>query len=251
VEGSVIDLGSHNTRITDSGEGDQVFLCLHGLVDSIEIWERLTPKLMKFGRVVAMDQRGHGRAGAPPGPYTRKDLAADVIGVLDSLNLEKVILVGHSMGGIIAMTTALAYPNRVVGLVLLGTASHCNEKTANWYEKIALSGEQDGVAGLASAIYGPISKKKIMGDAQGVAHVTRTLKSLYDDPLTQKLSNIQCRTLLIVGEKDPMGPKASANILEALPVEIGTMEVIPECGHWVQVAEANLVADAIGRWLPA
>jgi pimeloyl-ACP methyl ester carboxylesterase len=84
------------------------------------------------------------------------------------------------------MTTALEYPGRVAGLVLIGTASQCGEKVSGWYERIALAGEREGSRGLARAIYGERSRKRVDGDAQGIAHVTRTLKSLHAHPLVPR-----------------------------------------------------------------
>ena len=203
--------------------------------------------LEQRGRVICFDQRGHGESGAPDGPYTREDLAADVVGVLDQLGVERAILVGHSMGGIVSMATALAHPERVAGLVLLGTASHCSGKVAGWYEKIALAGEQDGTAGLARRIYGPSSDREVHGDARGIAHVTRMLKSLYEDPLTPKLEGVSCPVLLVVGEKDPMGPKASEIIRTAL--SNGVLHVLPGCGHWTHVEAPDPVVALLDRWL--
>ncbi|MDP6978990.1 MAG: alpha/beta hydrolase [Myxococcota bacterium] len=199
------------------------------------------------GRVACLDQRGHGGSEAPPGPYRREDLASDVSAVIRDLGAEKVVLVGHSMGGIISMTTALAHPEQIAGLVLIGTASQCNEKTASWYERIAQAGEKDGNAGLVRTIYGKQSKKVIEGQVQGIAEVTRTLKSLYEDPLTPKLSAIQCPVLLIVGDKDPMGPKASSII--ASQFSDAELVTIPDCGHWVHVDEPDAVISAIDRFL--
>lgn len=145
------------------------------------------------------------------------------------------------------MTTALAHPEQIAGLVLIGTASQCNEKTASWYERIAQAGEKDGNAGLVRTIYGKQSKKVIEGQVQGIAEVTRTLKSLYEDPLTPKLSAIQCPVLLIVGDKDPMGPKASSII--ASQFSDAELVTIPDCGHWVHVDEPDAVISAIDRFL--
>ena len=61
--------------------------------------------------------------------------------------MPKAVLVGHSMGGIVSMATALACAERVAGLVLIGTASQCSEKVASWYEQIAQAGETDGLDG--------------------------------------------------------------------------------------------------------
>ena len=243
-----IDVGGHGLRVGVSGKGPPDLLCLHGLVDRLEIWDRIAKPLSERGRLIRIDQRGHGESDAPPGPYRREDLAADVVSVIEHFGSTRAVLVGHSMGGIVAMTTALAHPERVAGLVLIGTASQSKQKVAEWYERIALAGERDGSAGLAHAIYGEKTRKVVSGDAQGIAHVTRALKSLYSDPLTPKLAQIRCPVLLLVGEKDPMGPKASVIIAEELPD--AQLEVIPDCGHWIHVEQPEAVLKAFDAWLP-
>ncbi len=243
-----VHLESHSLRYRIAGAGEPPFVCLHGLVDTLEIWDPLIGALAERRRSICFDQRAHGESEAPAGPYRREDLAADVIGVLDALHVERAILVGHSMGGIVSMATALARPERIAGLVLLGTASRCNERTADWYERIALSAEEHGAEGLARSIYGKRTSKRIDGDAAGIAHVTRTLKSLYSDPLTPKLAELQCPALLLVGENDPMGPKASETIATALAD--ATLEVLAGRGHWVHVEAPDAVVAAIDRWLP-
>ncbi len=236
-----VDLGSHRLRVQVEGSGSPTLLCLHGLVDSAAIWDRLAPGLARRGRVIRLDQRAHGASEAPPGPYERADLVADVIGVLDALGVERALLVGHSMGGIVAMATALAKPERVAGLVLIGSASECSERVAGWYERLARSAETEGLDGLRTAIYGPRSRKRIEGDAQGIAHVTRTLRSLYHDPLTPKLATLVCPALLLVGSADPMGPGASVRIQRSLPG--AELRVIPDRGHWLHVEVPDLVLE--------
>ena len=244
-----VRIGSHDINVLSRGVGERHFTCLHGLVDTLHIWKRLAPDLEARGRVIRIDQRGHGRSGAPPGPYSRADLAADVVAVLDAEEIDRTILVGHSMGGIVAMEAALAYPDRIAALVLIGTTSECREKVAGWYERIALAGERDGTAGLGRAIYGEKSTKQIAGDAQGIAHVTRMLKSLYSDPLTPKLGEIQCPALLTVGEKDPMGPKASEIVHAAMPKGRAELLRVPDKGHWLQLEAVDDVVSALDHWL--
>jgi 3-oxoadipate enol-lactonase len=243
-----IRLAGHSLRCVLSGRGEPVFVCLHGLVDTLAIWDALAGPLAERGRVVRVDQRAHGESDTPPGPYAREDLAGDVAGVLGALAIDRAILVGHSMGGVVAMTTALLHPERVAGLVLLGTASQCSERVAAWYERIARAGEEEGLEGLARTIYGPSARRRIRGDSQGIAHVTRTLESLFDDPLTPKLAALACPVLLLVGEKDPMGPKASQIIHDALPAGRARLEVIAGRGHWLHVEAAPEVVRAFDRW---
>lgn len=242
-----IDVGGHALEAELTGAGLLSFVCLHGLADDLGIWKKLAPALAQRGRTVVVDQRAHGKSEAPPGPYRREDLAADVRAVLDAFGIERTILVGHSMGGIIAMTTALAVPDRVAGLVLLGTASQCSGPVAEWYERIAVAAESEGLDGLRRAIFGARSERRIAGDAQGLAHVTRCLRSLHDDPLTPKLASVCCPTLLLVGDKDPMGPGASAIIQKAIPGSV--LEVVPERGHWLHVEAPESVLEAIDRFL--
>ena len=77
--------------------------------------------------------------------------------------------------------------------------------------------------------------------------MTRALKSLYADPLTPKLGDLRCPALLVVGSKDPMGPRASEIIAEGLPD--ATLEVLAERGHWTHVEAPDEVLAAIDRWL--
>jgi 3-oxoadipate enol-lactonase len=242
-------VGDHALRVKCGGSGARHLLCLHGLVDTLEIWDRIAPALEKRGRVTCFDQRGHGGSEAPEGPYRREDLAADAVAVLDAEGVAQTILVGHSMGGIVAMAAALAHPERVAGLVLIGTTSQCSEKVAGWYERIARAGEQHGTAGLARAIYGETSKRPVRGDAQGLSHVTRMLKSLFDDPLTPRLAELTCPVLLLVGEKDPMGPKASEIIHAALPAQRSELRTLPGRGHWLHVEAPGEVVAALDPWL--
>ncbi|MBW2387545.1 MAG: alpha/beta hydrolase [Deltaproteobacteria bacterium] len=248
-DAKLVTIGNHKINVLSHGTGERHFTCLHGLVDNIGIWKRLAPALESRGRVTRFDQRGHGESEAPTGPYSRADLAADVIGVLDAEGIDRTILVGHSMGGIVAMETALAYPERISGLVLIGTTSECREKVAGWYERIALAGELDGNAGLGRAIYGEKSTKQIIGDAQGIAHVTRMLKSLHSDPLTPRLAEIGCPALMTVGEKDPMGPKASEIVYAAMPAGRAELLRVPEKGHWLQLEAVDEVVAALDGWL--
>ena len=241
-----VDLGSHETRVAVSGSGEPVFLCLHGLVDDLTIWDRLAPELADRGTVARYDQRGHGEAGSPTGPYSRDDLAADAVGVLDRLDVDRAVLVGHSMGGIMAMAAAVNHPDRIAGLVLIGTTSQASAKAAAWYSRIAQAGVDEGVDGLARAIYGEGKQRPISGDPVGIAEVTRTLEALHDDPLTPYLAAVRCPVLLVVGEHDPMGVKATEIAAGALPDS--TVSVVDGVGHWVHVQQPDAIIAAYDGW---
>jgi 3-oxoadipate enol-lactonase len=243
-----VDAGGHALRVRAPAGATSRFVCVHGLADTLEIWERIEPGLARRGGAALYDQRGHGASEAPAGPCTREDLARDLLAVLDALGIERSIAIGHSLGGIVAMSAALLRPERFEGLVLLGTASRCNERTARWYERIAGAAEREGLAGLARVIYGRDSRREIRGDSAGLASVTRALTSLWTDPLTPKLAEIRCPVLLVVGENDPMGARASEIAAAELPD--ATLRVLPGLGHWTHVEAPGPVLSAIDAWIP-
>ncbi|MGH7541335.1 MAG: alpha/beta fold hydrolase [Gemmatimonadota bacterium] len=103
-------------------DGPAVIL-LHGYSDSWFSYSRVLPLLPAGRRVFALDQRGHGDSGRPADGYAMRDLAADVIAFMDATRLERATIVGHSMGSFVAQQVALAAPERVERLVLVGSAT--------------------------------------------------------------------------------------------------------------------------------
>jgi 3-oxoadipate enol-lactonase len=240
-----VDLGTHRLRVRTSGAGGAAFVCLHGLADTLAIWDDLAPRLEPEARVVRYDQRAHGDSTAPTGACSREDLAADLVAVLDRLELARAVLIGHSLGGVVALTAALAAPARVAGLVLLGTTSECNERAVRWYRDIVRAGEVNALEGLARAIHGPTSRDRVEGWAPGIVEAVHALIRLHEDPLTPRLGAISCPTRVLVGDRDPMGRTASEIIQRHLPG--AALEVVPGAGHWLQVDAPDAVAAAAAR----
>jgi non-heme chloroperoxidase len=94
---------------------------LHGATDSWRSFEHVLPHLPDDIRAIAVTQRGHGDAPKPESGYLIEDLAGDVVGLLDELDVERAIVVGHSMGSWVARQIAIDHPDRVDGLVLAGS----------------------------------------------------------------------------------------------------------------------------------
>ena len=108
--------------VTSQGDRDgPVVLLLHAWCESVRSFDRLVPRVPPSLRVVAFDQRGHGAASSPNNGYGLKDYAADVVAVLDHLGIDEATLLGTSSGGYVAQQVARANPDRVSGLVLVGS----------------------------------------------------------------------------------------------------------------------------------
>ncbi|MCZ6788795.1 MAG: alpha/beta hydrolase [Chloroflexi bacterium] len=92
---------------------------LHGLASTHRIWDLVAPLLAKDHTVITVDQRGHGESAKPDGGYDFATVAADINGLLQVLNIESPILVGHSWGGNVALEHAATYPGVAAGLCLV------------------------------------------------------------------------------------------------------------------------------------
>jgi pimeloyl-ACP methyl ester carboxylesterase len=100
-------------------DGTPVIL-LHGYTDSLRSYDRVLPYLPSSLHVFAVTQRGHGESAKPEGSYASEVLARDVAAFMDAFGLARAVIVGHSMGSIVAMRFAVEYPQRVQALILEG-----------------------------------------------------------------------------------------------------------------------------------
>lgn len=107
------------------GTGSETVVLLQGLGLSSRFWFDQPTLLREMPdgpkRIVAIDNRGAGRSDKPRGRYQMKQMAEDVIAVLDELDCSRAVIVGVSMGGMIAQRIAMHHPKRVLGLVLIAT----------------------------------------------------------------------------------------------------------------------------------
>jgi 3-oxoadipate enol-lactonase len=108
-------------RVWGSPEAPPLVL-LHGLGDGAADWDGVAPAFAGRWRVYAPDLRGHGRSGRP-GDYSVELMEADVLGFLEALELGRVDLIGHSMGGLVGYLVAGDHPERVRRLILEDVAA--------------------------------------------------------------------------------------------------------------------------------
>jgi pimeloyl-ACP methyl ester carboxylesterase len=107
-----------NINYEQTGSGPHLAL-IHGLTGSLKMWQSfIVPALNDRFTVLTFDLRGHGRSDMPPTGYTSADMACDLIALLDSLGVDRAHVVGHSIGGIVALHAAALYPNRFSGVSL-------------------------------------------------------------------------------------------------------------------------------------
>lgn len=121
----------------DKGTGAQTLVLLHGLGNNHKSWEFVLEHLdYKKWRVIALDLLGFGDAPKPDVDYTPNDHADAVLATLDSLDIEKAVFAGHSMGCIVAINLAHRYPKRVKKLALFGAPLYKQKPRSNWWRKL-------------------------------------------------------------------------------------------------------------------
>lgn len=121
--GSTIHVNGIQLFYRDTGPGGEPMLCLHGRWGRGETWTDLMSRVRGRYRVIAPDQRGHGRSDKPDTGYAAEDFAADANALLEALECGPAVVVGHSMGARIAAHLTAAYPARVKALAILDEGS--------------------------------------------------------------------------------------------------------------------------------
>jgi non-heme chloroperoxidase len=236
-------------------EGDPIVF-VHGWPDSWFSFSRVLPLLPTSFRCIAVDQRGFGDSERPESGYAIPELGADLIALLDALELERATLVGHSFGSFVARQAAIAQPQRIAHLVLIGTG-FAGSNPATQELQLALRDLPDPISVefardfQSSTAYRPLPpeffERIITESLKLPARLWRlTFDRLleYDD--TQQLARIEAPTLLLWGDRDALFSRADqARVLEALPA--ARLRVYDETGHcpnWVR--PQDVAADIAG-----
>lgn len=123
--------GGQRTHYLDVPGGEPPLVLLHGLSANAHEFGGLTAAgLSPAHRVIAPDLRGRGRSDKPAGGYRMSDHASDVIALLDALDLDRVVLAGHSFGGFLAIYLAAHHPQRVARLIVIDAALQLHPRAA-------------------------------------------------------------------------------------------------------------------------
>src|SRR5271166_3469754 len=142
------------------GQGDTALIFLHGWCGDREYWKHQVEVFAADYRVVALDQAGHGESGKDRLAWTADGLAGDVAAVVKALGLKRVILVGHSMGGLVALLAAKRMPGTVVAVIGIDTLQNAESKPPEEEAQPLLDGALKDFQGAVRATFdGQLSEK--------------------------------------------------------------------------------------------
>lgn len=232
---------------------------LHGVTDSWRSFESLLPELPPSIRAIAVTQRGHGEASRPA-TYRYTDMAGDVAAFMDALHLPSAVLVGHSMGSVVALRAAIDHPRRVRGLVLLGGFPTITGHAAvqeMWDTTLkALADPVDPAfvrAFQESTVATPIAAARMdTFVAESLKVPARVWQATFTEFLTadfsRELGRITVPALVVAGGKDTFSRRAERDALLAAIPGARALDY-PELGHAMHWERPGAIAADIARFV--
>jgi 3-oxoadipate enol-lactonase len=229
---------------TDEGKGTPIVF-IHGFPLSRGAWQKQVEAFKSSNRVISKDLRGLGESEVRAGTNTMDQYAGDVHALLEQLKTGPIVLVGHSMGGYVALAFARRYPSMLKGLVLVGTkaGSDSAEVAAgrrSTADKVKAEGSKVVVDAMAPRM---LSAKN--SDAGAAAQVRSFMAGSQPDGVvgallgmaerpdsTELLASIKVPTLIIAGADDVVIPPVESEKM-ATAVKGATYKIIPDAGHIV------------------
>ena len=244
-------------RYWQAGDDGPNLVLIHGLGGAVEVWRRVIPGLARHHRVVALDLPGCGHS-QPPAAFPADTLgffASTVLGLMDALGMATTQVVGSSLGGTVAIRTALAAPERVQGLVLVGSAGFTH-RVAWPLRLMSLRGAGElltrpqrahTAVALRSCVADPaavteydIDQAYALASMPGAQDAFLALLRVYcradglrRDTLRElaaDMPTIKAPVLLVWGDRDAIIPFQSAKRARALLPE-SALVVFAGCGH--------------------
>jgi pimeloyl-ACP methyl ester carboxylesterase len=248
----------------DDGPGPVVVL-LHGFPLDRSMWRHQRSSVGAVYRVICPDFRGHGTSAAPDGIYTVDSMADDVLELLDGLQLfDPLVIGGLSMGGYVALSIAVRYPERVKGLMLMDSrAAADTPEAAKAREELARQVEESGKTEPVIEAMLPklfcrgtfehhpeiVAKMHARMSKTPARTISGTLRGLAIRPdRTGDLPSIKVPTLVLAGIEDKLIPwEESERVAGLLPD--ARLVKIPEAGHVAPIENPKAVDAAIFEFL--
>lgn len=206
-----------------NANGTPVIL-LHGITDSWHSYELMLPYMPEFIHLYAISQRGHGGSGRPQYGYQPEHFAKDIALFMKSLQIKQAIIVGHSMGSIVAQCFAVQYPELTKALVLTGSLADCQTSPALADFGKTVAALQDPVnrdfarefqqSTIVRTVPPAFFDTMVNGSMKVPVRIWKSvMKELVASDYTKQLEAVKVPVLLIWGDKDAIASRADQQAL--------------------------------------
>ncbi|SFF50310.1 alpha/beta fold hydrolase [Blastococcus tunisiensis] len=267
----------HRRAFVRAGEGPALLL-LHGIGNNCHTWSGVIDRLAETHTVIAPDLLGHGNSDKPRGDYSIAGYANGMRDLLSVLDIEQATVVGHSLGGGIALQFAYQFPERCQRLAVVGSGGLGPELSAG-LRAATLPGAELVVTALAG-VSGPLrtglqAVEKVgrvagwrrlgdlaeavdallaLKDVEARRAFLRTLRGVVDargqavTALDRLYLADSIPMLVVWGGRDPIVPPRHAETVRAL-VPTARIEVFEDAGHWPHLDEPDRFCDVLLDWI--
>ncbi|MBN1882023.1 MAG: alpha/beta hydrolase [Deltaproteobacteria bacterium] len=272
-DGNFIDIDGIGVHYWDQGKGD-VLILVHGFSSNVYTWRLNVDALSEEFRVIALDLPGFGYTDNPKDfDYTHEGYSRFLVDFMDAMDIDTATLAGNSMGGGVVLTTALLFPERVDGLILVDSVGYPEQEDE---EKVFLPFLLMGVPGagevLMSLSYRSVLEESLKGGVyydnsfvteemveyyynvyrmeNGRKAPLWVMRNMMDIPPigSERISEVSAPTLIIWGEEDNLIPVGHASLFER-DIAGSRAVVIGEAGHLPHEEKAEFVNGLIADFM--
>lgn len=261
--------------VAEAGIGGRPLVLVHGFTGAKEDFTEWLDPLADLGwHAIAFDLRGHGASGKPAdeAAYSLSTFAADLLSVLDALGWSSAVALGHSMGGMVLQTAALAAPARFDAIVLMDTSHQAVAADPAVIELAVAIARTEGMSALLAAQEaldgdGPLANEidrrlkaerpgyKEFGDRKMLASSPAMYAAMIaaitdrsgDHDRLEQLRSLMMPAMVLVGEHDRPFIGPSKRMADALP--FGELVIIPDAAHSPQFENPDPWWDALRAFL--
>ena len=270
--------GDLNMHYLDWGGTRQPLVALHGAASSSHWYDLVIPHLAGDLRVVAPDQRAHGKTDQPSTGYDWRTLAGDMVGALDQLDIEKAVVMGHSWGASTALAVAAYHPDRTQGLIMVDGGFGGRRSSEMTWEEFRDRLSPRDIYGPRERYLGALKQQfahcwsdkleqmvmsMVRVDPDGSVHERLELSNqqqmlwaMWSEPTSELMPHVQCPTLMVAaaGRQPIANPemleRRRANV-EAAQAAMPDAKVawIQDTGHDIGYEKPEELAAVIGEFL--
>ena len=255
-----LDAGGTRLRTLRTGRGDTTLLLLHGYGESLTTWRAVVDPLAEVARVIAVDLPGFGCSEKPDTTYTLEAITERMSRFLDAWTEGPVVVVGHSMGGEVAASLAMARPDRIKAVILIAPAGFriglAGLADTMYPSKAAMLGRYLGLRSFITPIHDPAW----LGEPDSMAgydltldpafrrSAARVLEDFDFTGLRDRFDELTQPTLLIWGGNDPVVPYSVADSVAGL-IPCARLETLETAFHRPHAELPETVLRVIRRFL--
>lgn len=232
------------------GSGPAILLT-HGFSATTAAWKPQVEALSKHYQLIAWDMRGHGQSDSPadPAAYSEALTVGDMTALLDTHGIEQAVIGGHSLGGYLSLAFHCLHPQRVRGLMLLGTGPGFRKDPPReaWNQRAHSFADTFEEKGLDALGRSPEVRAGTHRSAQGLAHAARGILTQHDARIMNSLDSIAVPTLLMIGDRDKPFLAATDYMANKIP---NTKKVIlADAGHAANIEQTEAFNKEFGAFL--